>query len=99
MTDPLDLISECAGCELWRPLDDTGLCADCAAKLDRDMIRDRAWDYSATAFFHCDPQDYETLREKVIAEYGTAHELILPEAAGKKRERRQQKRRQTKPKV
>ncbi len=97
MHDPLDLINECAGCDLIRPLDDTGLCAECAAKLDRDMLRERAWDYSATAFFHYDPKDYETLREKVIAEYGAAYELILPEGAGKRR-RRKKKSRKRKPK-
>jgi len=94
MTDPSDLISECASCALWQPLDDTGFCGECAARLDRDMIRERAWDYSATAFFHCDPQDYETLREKVIAEYGAAYELILPKGAGKKRRRKMKGRKQ-----
>jgi hypothetical protein len=96
MTDPSDSIGECAGCELRRPLDDTGLCEECAARLDRDMIRERAWEYSATAFFHYDPQDYETLREKVIAEYGPAYELILPEGAGRRR-RRGKKGRKRKP--
>jgi len=92
MHDPLDLINECAGCDLIRPLDDTGLCAECAAKLDRDMIRERAWDYSATAFFHYDPKDYETLREKVIAEYGAAYELITPKKdVGPKRRKRKKR--------
>ena len=96
MTDPLDSISECAGCDLIRPLDDMGLCAECAAKLDRDMIRERAWDYSATAFFHYDTRNYESLREKVIAEYGAAYELILPEGAGKKRGRKKKGRKRKK---
>jgi hypothetical protein len=92
MHDPLDLINECAGCDLIRPLDDTGLCTECAAKLDRDMIRERAWDYSATAFFHYDPQDYETLREKVIAEYGASYELISPKKdVGPKRRKRKKR--------
>ncbi|MCI0579955.1 MAG: hypothetical protein L0332_24100 [Chloroflexi bacterium] len=85
MVDPVDSISACAGCDLRRPLDDMGLCAECAAKLDRDMIRERAWDYSATAFFHYDPKDYETLREKVIAEYGAAYELIASQKDVRKR--------------
>lgn len=84
VSDSLDLISKCAGCELWRPLDDLGLCAECAAKLDRDLIRERAWDYSSTAFTW-DPNDSEALRQRVIAEYGAAYELIIPEGADKKR--------------
>lgn len=65
-----------------------GLCTECAAKLDRDMLHERAWDYSATAFIW-DPKDYEMLRQQVIAEYGAAYELISPVSTGKKRRRKQ----------
>jgi len=54
-----------------------GLCRVCAAKLDRDMIRNRDWDYSVTAF-GVKPADREKLRERVIAEYGEKLELIAP---------------------
>lgn len=30
---------ECLGCNLYTSVDDVGLCAECAARLDRDMIR------------------------------------------------------------
>jgi hypothetical protein len=42
--------SGCQACEVFGPVDDLGLCAACSAELDRDMIRQRAWDYSSTAF-------------------------------------------------
>lgn len=32
------------------PVNDLGLCEDCASKLDRDMIRKRDWAYSVLAF-------------------------------------------------
>jgi hypothetical protein len=54
-----------------------GLCGVCAAKLDRDMIRNRDWDYSVTAF-RVKPADREKLRERVIAQYGEKLELIAP---------------------
>ncbi|MBK8129381.1 MAG: hypothetical protein IPK53_10835 [bacterium] len=50
----------------WTTLDDVGLCEVCAAKFDRDLIRQRAWDYSATAFT-CHPQDYEALQAAVMS--------------------------------
>lgn len=42
---------ECVGCDLPLPLNDLGLCAECATKLERDLIRARDWNYSTTAFF------------------------------------------------
>jgi len=32
---------QCAGCDVYGPIDDVGLCRECAAKLDRDLIRQR----------------------------------------------------------
>lgn len=90
--DPLDQIGSCAGCDLVKPpLDDLGLCTACAAKLDRDLIRERAWDYSATAF-GWNPDDYESLRQQVIEQYGASYELIIPDKQVKKRRRRKRHR-------
>jgi len=45
--------------------------------LDRDLIRMRDWEYSATAF--CVPPEHlEDLRRQVIAQFGEALELIAP---------------------
>lgn len=44
----------------------------CAAKFARDLIRQRAWDYSATAFA-CHPTDYEALRQSIIEQHGPAY--------------------------
>ena len=68
---------ECQGCDVRGPVDEMGLCSICAAKLDRDMIRNRDWDYSVTAF-RVKPADREKLRERVIAQYGEKLELIAP---------------------
>jgi hypothetical protein len=81
---------QCLACDAWGRVDDLGLCDDCAAKLDRDLIRQRAWDYSATAF-GVSPEDRERLRQHVIAQFGAALELIAPE--GKQSPRRRKKRR------
>lgn len=65
----------CVGCELFAPVNDLSLCDDCSMKLERDLIRARDWDYSATAFA-TPPDQLEALRERVIREYGAKYELI-----------------------
>lgn len=68
---------ECQGCDFFLPLNDMGLCDRCNEMLDRDMIRQRAWDYSALAFGM--PKDKrEALRQHIIKTYGKAYELISP---------------------
>ena len=70
--------AECQGCDIWGPVDDMGLCTDCAGKLERDMIRQREWDYSASAF-GCPKDKLEDLRNDVIKKYGKKLELIAEE--------------------
>lgn len=69
---------QCLGCDIWSRVDDLGLCDDCRAKLERDLIRQRDWDYSATAFGVA-AEDREKLRQQVIVQFGAALELIAPE--------------------
>ena len=67
------------------------MCDTCAAKFDRDLIRQRAWDYSATAC-GCDPKDYEALRQAVIDNHGVAYELLTPpEKKGRKQRKRRRR--------
>jgi hypothetical protein len=68
---------QCQGCDQFLPVNDLGLCGECAVKLDRDLIRQRDWDYSASAF-GVDPSKCEELRRQVIAQYGDKLELIAP---------------------
>ncbi len=67
----------CQGCESVGKLDDVGLCEECAGKFERDLIRQRDWEYSATAFGLTSEQR-EALRKRVIARFGDALELISP---------------------
>jgi uncharacterized protein len=67
----------CYACDQIGPVDDLGLCASCGAKLDRDMIRDRDWARSVSAF-GISESEWENLRTRVIARYGQNHELIAP---------------------
>jgi len=69
---------QCQGCDSLGQVDDIGLCSTCGAKMDRDMIRQRAWEYSVTAFGW--PVDKrEDLRKSVLEKYGENLELIAPE--------------------
>jgi len=73
----------CAGCDLPFPVNDLRLCDECFMKLERDLIRARDWDYSATAFM-TPPEHLEALRERVIRDYGADYELITdPNAVDK----------------
>jgi hypothetical protein len=62
---------------MFRPLDDQGLCLVCAAMLERDLIRQRGWEYAAATAFLSD-EDREAVRRKVVAQYGEGLELIDP---------------------
>jgi hypothetical protein len=68
---------QCYACDLLRRVDDLGLCEECRTKLERDLIRQRDWDYSAWAFGLSD-EGREKLYHQVIAQYGKKLELIAP---------------------
>ena len=66
---------ECQGCDIFTRVDYVGLCEDCAAKLDRDLVRQRDWKYSKVAYA-IPLEKREDLRKKVIQQYGADLELI-----------------------
>lgn len=73
---------KCQACDLYGRVDDISLCQTCAGKFERDMIRQRNWDYSALAFGLPD-KDHEKLRQQIIAQYGEKLEMLAPsEEAG-----------------
>jgi hypothetical protein len=78
-----DMQGVCNGCDCFLPVNDLGLCNECAAKMDRDLIRQRDWNY-AVAAYGLDAGKREELRKSVIAKYGANHELISPPGAKKK---------------
>ncbi|MFQ5593008.1 MAG: hypothetical protein ACE5HA_02550 [Anaerolineae bacterium] len=67
----------CQACDLYGPVDDLSLCEHCGMMFERDMIRQRAWDYSAMAF-GLPAEAREGLRRQVIEEFGESPELIAP---------------------
>ena len=76
---------ECQGCDNYLPLNDFGLCDGCAEKFDRDLIRQRDWEYSALAF-GVPTEQRERLRQRIIAQFGDSHELISPPKTQKKKQ-------------
>ncbi len=83
---------QCQACDTWGRVDDMLFCEDCATRLERDLIRQREWDYSVSAF-GLSAEDREELRRQVIAQFGAALELIAaPEKAQKKHSSRKRKR-------
>lgn len=66
---------QCQGCDTWGPVNDLLLCQDCDAKVQRDLIRGRDWDYVVAAF-GLDDEAREELRTAVIRQYGPKNELI-----------------------
>jgi len=69
---------QCQACDSYGPVDDMSLCETCGTMLERDLIRQRAWEYSAMAF-GLPPDAREELRQQIIAQFGEALELISPE--------------------
>ena len=82
--------AECQGCDMWGLVDDMGLCDDCAGKLERDMVRQRNFAYSALAF-GCPENKLEGLRNEVIKKYGKKLELIAEENPKKKKMKKRHK--------
>ena len=68
---------------MWTRINDLGLCEDCDARIQRDLIRARDWDYVAAAF-GLDDKGREQLRAQVIRQYGAANELIVDPQAKRK---------------
>lgn len=86
---------ECKGCDCFGRLNDLGLCQDCAGKLERDLIRQRDWDYSVTAY-GVPSSKREELRNQVVAQYGEKLELLAAENDKKKGKSRNRKKRKRK---
>ena len=76
----------CQACDGYGTVNDIGLCDECNAKMDRDLIRKREWDYSASAF-GCPVEMREELRQHIIKNHGRKLELLAEEAPKKKRPR------------
>ncbi|MHC4617824.1 MAG: hypothetical protein ACYTEQ_08730 [Planctomycetota bacterium] len=86
------LEGQCQACEMWTRVNDLGLCEECDAKIQRDLIRARDWDYVAAAF-GLDDDGRERLRAEVIRRYGAGNELIIDEQSGRKSHRRRRRKR------
>ena len=74
---------ECQACDVWGRVDDMALCENCAAMLERDLIRQREWDYAASTF-GLPSEAREELRRQVMAQFGAALELIAPPTEARK---------------
>ena len=68
---------QCQGCDQFLPLNDLGLCDECAGELERDLIRNRDWGYSALAF-GVPELKREELRKDIVKHHGEKLELIAP---------------------
>ena len=79
---------ECVGCDTVGRVDDLGLCEECASKLERDLIRQRDWAYSVTAFGLSDVER-EDLRRRIMRAFGEDLELISPPQHGKAKKKGQ----------
>lgn len=86
---------QCYACGLPGRVDDLGLCEECRTKLERDLIRQRDWDYSAWAFGLSD-EGREKLYRQVITQHSKKLELITPtEGTRKQRPAHRRRRKDT----
>ncbi len=61
---------------MWGMVNDIMLCEECDARIQRDLIRARDWDYVAAAF-GLNEEGREQLRAEVIGLYGAENEMIM----------------------
>lgn len=85
---------ECQVCGLFGRVDDLSLCEECAGKLERDLIRQRDWDYSINAY-GVPASKLEELRSLVVAQYGEELELIAPKEEKKKKKKHRHKKKRS----
>jgi len=83
---------QCQACDMWGAVNDLMLCEECDAKVQRNLIRARDWDYVAAAFGLGD-EDRERLRAEVIRQYGADNELIVDDRRPKQKARKPRRRR------
>ena len=83
---------ECQGCDIFQSINDLGLCEECAIKLERDLIRNRDWNYSAHAF-GVPESKLEELRRDIIKHHGKKLELITPKQKKPKKKKPKKKKR------
>jgi hypothetical protein len=81
---------QCQACEMWGRVNDLGLCEECDAKIQRDLIRARDWDYVAAAF-GLEDEGRERLRAEVIRQYGAENELIIDQKPKKRKSRKRRR--------
>jgi len=77
----------CQECDIFQPINDLGLCEECAIKLERDLIRNRDWNYSALAF-GVPESKLEELRRDIIKHHGKKLEIIAPKQKKPKKKKR-----------
>jgi hypothetical protein len=70
-------------CDMWGMVNDLLLCEECDAKIQRDLIRARDWEYAAVAF-GLDNEGRKRLRAEVIRQYGAKNELIIGQQPAQK---------------
>ena len=80
----------CQSCDTYGRVNDLSLCIECAGKIERDLIRQRDWDYTASAY-GVPPDGRERLRDDVIKKYGAALELIIEKPSSKETRSSQKK--------
>lgn len=73
---------KCQACDSYGKVDDMMLCESCSNRFERDMIRQRRWEYSALAF-GLSAEDCEKLRGEVIETYGAKYEMVSPDESSK----------------
>ncbi len=74
--------AEGSDCDIFQQASDPDSCEGWNIKLERDLIRQRDWEYSVLAL-DLPPDKREELRNKLIDQYGENLELLAPNEKAK----------------
>jgi len=69
--------AECFGCYIIKKVNHIPFCKSCNNKKERDLVRQRSYDYSELTAHLSSLEDKERVRKDIINKYGEKLELIL----------------------
>lgn len=67
---------ECHGCFMIKKVNHIPFCESCNSKMERDLVRQRSYDYSELTAHLSSKEAKEIVRKNIVSKYGSDLELI-----------------------
>ncbi|WP_341285801.1 hypothetical protein [Priestia megaterium] len=70
---------ECHGCFMIKKVNHIPFCESCNSKMERDLVRQRSYDYSELTVHLSSKEAKENVRKNIIFKYGPKLEIVIDE--------------------